>query len=101
QVAILDRFGNAATSATNAVTVTLGTNPGGATLSGTTTVNASAGLATFADVSIDRPGSGYTLVAASGTLTSATSAAFDIIAFTGVSPGYNYTCAVTTAGAAY
>jgi hypothetical protein len=38
-----------------------GTGTTGATLSGTTTVAAVAGVATFSDLSIDLPGTGYTL----------------------------------------
>jgi alpha-tubulin suppressor-like RCC1 family protein len=101
-VAIQDAFSNTVTSATDPVTLSLGTNPGGGTVSGTTTVNASAGIATFADLIIDRSGTGYTFVAASGTLTSATSAAFGIrFVFAGVSVGGNHTCGVTIGGAAY
>jgi alpha-tubulin suppressor-like RCC1 family protein len=101
-VAIQDAFGNTAASSADPVMLSIGTNPGGGTLSGTTTVNASAGITTFADLSIDRSGSGYTLVAVSGTLTSATSAAFGIrFAFAGVSVGGDHTCGVTTSGAPY
>src|SRR5262249_29766745 len=68
------------TDNTDSVTVTLGANPGGAVLSGTTTVRVSAGVATFANLSLNQPGSGYTLVATSGALTGATSAAFAVTA---------------------
>jgi uncharacterized delta-60 repeat protein len=47
---------------TFAVTIALGNNPSGATLSGTKTVSAVNGLATFNDLSIDKAGS-YTLMA--------------------------------------
>ncbi len=73
-----DAYGNVATGATDAVTVALGTNPGGATLAGTTTEAAVVGVATFSDLSVDKAGSGYTLVARAGALPSVTSAAFDI-----------------------
>ena len=78
-MAILDAFGNTTTSTAN-VTVALGTNPAGGTLSGTTTVAAVNGVATFSDLSLDKVGTGYTLTASSGTLTAATSNAFDITA---------------------
>ena len=39
----------------------IGTNPGGGTLSGTTTVAAVAGVATFSNLSINKAGTGYTL----------------------------------------
>ncbi|MGD0020639.1 MAG: hypothetical protein ABSD62_15470, partial [Candidatus Limnocylindrales bacterium] len=61
------------------VTIAIGTNPGGGTLSGTTSVAAVAGVATFSNLSINLPGTGYTLSATSTGLTSATSSAFDII----------------------
>src|SRR5206468_3184871 len=54
--------------------------PSGGTLSGTIPVAAAAGVASFNDLSIDTPGTGYTLTATSGTLTQATSNAFNITA---------------------
>ncbi|MCO5171198.1 MAG: YCF48-related protein [Planctomycetes bacterium] len=60
------------------VTVALASNPGGATLSGTLTVPAVAGVATFADLSLERPGAGYTLTATSSGATAVTTAGFDI-----------------------
>jgi uncharacterized repeat protein (TIGR01451 family) len=66
------------TSFEGAVTIAIGTNPGGGTLSGTTTVTAVDGVATFGDLAIDRAGSGYTLAATAGGLSSATSDPFDI-----------------------
>jgi len=102
EVAIRDGFNNTVMGSTDPVTLSLETNPGGGTLGGTTTVNASAGVATFAELSIDQSGSGYTLLAASGTLTSATSTPFGIrFVFTGVSVGGDHTCGVTVGGAAY
>ena len=74
-----DSLGNHATGFTADVTVTLGTNPSGGLLSGTTTVTAIAGTATFVDLSIDRVGTGYTLVATTLGQTEVTSGAFDIV----------------------
>ncbi len=79
EVTIRDAFGNTVTTAMDAVTVAIGTNPGGGTLSGTATVSAVGGIATFSGLSIDLPGGGYTLQGTSGTLTGATSSAFDIV----------------------
>ncbi|MFN0178017.1 MAG: RCC1 domain-containing protein [Gemmatimonadales bacterium] len=102
QVAIQDVLGNTVPSATSAVTVAMGPNPGGGTLAGTTTVNAVNGVATFNGLTIDRPGSGYRLVATSGALRSEPSAAFAIrLTFTSVGSGPGATCGVTTASAAY
>ncbi|MGH7614975.1 MAG: metallophosphoesterase, partial [Gemmatimonadales bacterium] len=79
QVLARDAQGNAAIAFTGDVTVTIGANPGGGSLFGTTTVTAVAGAATFLNLSIDRLGTGYTLVIAAAGLTGATSAAFDVI----------------------
>ena len=104
QVAIVDAFFNIVGSATNPVTLALGANPGGATLAGTLTVAAMDGIASFSDLSIDRPGSGYTLAATAGTLTGETSGPFSVFAvgsFIAVSAGGNHTCGVTPAGLIY
>jgi hypothetical protein len=79
-VEIRDAGGNRVTTASNNVTVAIGTNPGGGTLGGTKTVAAASGVATFANLSINKTGAGYTLQATSGTLTAATSSLFDIAA---------------------
>ena len=65
---------------TGPVTIALGANPGSATLGGTTTVSAIGGVATFSNLTVNRSGTGYRLVASAAGLTSATSSAFDIIA---------------------
>jgi len=104
QVAIVDAFANAVPSATNAVTIAIANNPGGATISGTTTARAVNGIATFSDLSLNQGGSGYTLVATSTGLAKATSASFKIkapFALAAVSAGGGYTCGITKAGSAY
>src|SRR6185295_11936246 len=78
QVTVQDAFSNTVTSSTATITMAIGTNPGGGTLSGTTTVVASGGVATFSTLSIDKVGTGYTLAATSAPLTGATSSAFNI-----------------------
>ena len=73
--------GNADTTYTNSVTVTIGANPGGGTLSGTSTVVSSHGVATFSNLSINKVGAGYTLTAAFGSGSpKVESARFDILA---------------------
>ncbi len=52
--------------------------PSGATLSGATTVNAVNGVATFADLRIDKAGTLYTLVGTAGGLMPASSSTFNI-----------------------
>jgi len=86
EVEILDPFGNRVTN-DNATTVdiaiTTGSGTMGATLSGTTTRQAVAGLVTFDDLRIDVAGAGYTLDASIPSLALATSTPFDIAMTTG------------------
>src|SRR5439155_22942129 len=63
QITAQDGNGNTATGFTGNITVAIGTNPGTGTLSGTKTVAAVAGVATFSGLSIDKAGTGYTLTA--------------------------------------
>ena len=55
------------------VALSIGNNPGSGTLSGTTTVAASSGVAEFTGLSINNAGVGYTLSATSTGLSSGTS----------------------------
>jgi hypothetical protein len=77
----LDQYGNGLSIPPGpfyTVTLSLGANPGGAVLGGTTTRTVAGSLpAVFDDITIDRAGSGYTLVATSGTMT-VTSGTFDV-----------------------
>jgi hypothetical protein len=80
-MAVVDQFGNVLTDDnSDTVTLTIGTNPGGGTLSGTLTVTVVNGVAMFSDLSIDQIGDGYTLHATVAGLTDADSAAFSITA---------------------
>jgi hypothetical protein len=74
-VVIRDATGALVPSATNAVTVAIATGTG--TLSGTTTVNAVNGIATFSGLTIGGPGT-YRLRFTSTGLTSVTSASFTV-----------------------
>lgn len=78
-VLVVDAFGNTVPSATDQIQIALGTNPGGATLTGTTTESAVAGVATFSDLGFNKVGNGYTLVASAAGLTEATSAPFTVL----------------------
>jgi plastocyanin len=84
QVSVQDVSGNLVSSAENTVTLALGVNPSGATLSGTTTANAAGGVATFSDLRMSKPGTNYTLSASASGLTGATSTAFDVAPAPGV-----------------
>src|SRR3989440_185475 len=77
QITALDPAGNPVPSFTGSVTVALGNNPGGSTLSGTTTVAAVNGVATFLDLSLNKTGTGYWLTATATGL-NATSSGFNI-----------------------
>src|SRR5260370_306221 len=59
QVTAQDAFGNTATGFTGMVVVALGANPSGGTLSGTTRVAAVKGGTSFANLTVDSPGTGY------------------------------------------
>ena len=75
---MLDQYGNLVSGDnTDVVTLALGTNPGAATLGGITQATVSGGVATFSNLTVSAAGNGYTLTAASGSLTGATSAAFN------------------------
>jgi hypothetical protein len=93
-VQVLDRNGAVVSDADAPITVALSNNPTAAALSGTPTENASSGVATFADLSLTLPGSGYQLQASSGSLSPATSLPFDI-AGTSTTCDVNQSCQVT------
>ena len=79
KVAVEDANGNIETSDnTTQVSLAIGTNPAGGTLSGGSAVTVASGIATFSGLSINTAGTGYTLTASSTpTYSAATSAAFN------------------------
>jgi hypothetical protein len=76
-VEVIDGTGNRLTTSSAVITMSL--VPDTAALNGTKVVTAVNGLATFADLSIDAPGS-YKLLASSEGLTSVTSSTFQVVA---------------------
>jgi len=105
-VTVEDESGNPATTSSALITLTLNANPGNADLGGSATVVAIAGVATFPYISLDRPGTGYTLTATSTGLTTTTSTSFNVTTLTNglfaqVSPGANASCGVTKTLVAY
>ena len=62
-VTAYDSFGNIKTSFTGTVTISFAANPNSGTLSGTLSVAAVAGVATFSNLKIDKVGGGYKLQA--------------------------------------
>ena len=98
RVAVRDDQGNVVAGFGGLVSLTLDSNPGGASLGDSTTVAAAHGIATFRHLRIDKAGTGYTLLAfAPGTaLAPERSRAFAILAaLTG-----NIAVTTTTAGTA-
>jgi hypothetical protein len=78
-VAIVDQYGNVETDDnSDTITLSLGTNPSGGTLSGTLSLTVVNGVATFGDLSIDLAGAGYTLHASIGGLPDMDSNPFNV-----------------------
>ncbi|HEV8151147.1 MAG TPA: Ig-like domain-containing protein, partial [Gemmatimonadales bacterium] len=80
RVALQDDFLGTVVGALNPVSIAIAGNPGGATLSGQTTVTPSSGIATFSTLSLNRVGNAYTFLVTSPGLQSVTSDPFDVIA---------------------
>ena len=78
-VSVEDSSGDVVTTNTASITLAIGTNPGGGTLTCTTNpLAATGGVATFAGCKISAAGSGYTLKATATGLTTATSSTFNL-----------------------
>ena len=99
RVTIRDASGNLVPTGT--VTMSIGTAPWpapGSRLLGTLTVAAHDGVATFADLRVDKPGAAYTLTATSGAAR-ASSTPFDVtLTFMSLAAGGLHTCGLTTGG---
>jgi hypothetical protein len=80
KVQVLDEFGQPVTNSKAVITIAITStaNPGGGTLSGTKTVSAVGGVASFTDLSIKQPGIGYRLTATSRGMNPVTSDHFTI-----------------------
>ena len=79
-ITVSDAYGNLNLGTSRTITAAIGTNPSSGTISGNTdlSLNTNTGIATFTNLSIDKAGASYTLVASSPGLSNATSSAFDI-----------------------
>lgn len=78
-VAVEDSVGNVVNASGTSITMGFAVNPSGqGTLGGGVTKTSASGLATFTDLSVAIPASGYKLGASASGLTTATSAAFDV-----------------------
>src|SRR5439155_293495 len=80
RVTARDASGNTVTSYTGLITVAIGANPGGGTLSGTTRSEARRGVAACRTLSTNNAWNGYTLLASASGLTGTTSGSFNITA---------------------
>ena len=80
RVSVLNARGEIVTSTAVPVTMTItsGTGTAGAALTGQAIVAAETGVATFNNLRINTPGTGYTLTASAPGLTSATTTTFEI-----------------------
>ena len=79
-VSVVDAAGGVDTFYNGPVTIALGANPGGSTtvLGGSTTATAVAGVANFPGLTLNNPGSGYTITATGPNSTTATTAPFNV-----------------------
>lgn len=78
RVALQDASGVLVPYASANVTISIAANPGGSSLSGTTTVGSSNGYADFINLSLNKSGVGYTLKASAPGLSDGISAAFTV-----------------------
>jgi hypothetical protein len=101
EITAQDGGGNTVTGFTGAVTVmiTAGTGINGATLSGTKTRNAVAGVAIFNDLSIDKAGIGYKLSVTAPGVAGSTSLVFQIVAAPATQLVFSQQPTATPAGA--
>lgn len=98
QVQLLDGNGHLLSGSSAPVSMSLATNPGPGTLSGTTTVAASGGVASFSNLHIDQPANGYALLATSPGFAPATSSSFnEVTAGTTCPPGQSCSVGASTA----
>jgi large repetitive protein len=78
QLDVEDQYGNLETGDDTAASIMFLNNPTGATLGGNTTIALAGGVANFTGLTVNTVGTGYTLIASSGTLTSPASTAFNV-----------------------
>jgi hypothetical protein len=79
QVNVVDANGTILNLANPTLNLSIATNPGSATLSGTTSVQATAGRVAFSGLSLNNVGSGYVLQIANPDMNSVNTNAFDVL----------------------
>ena len=97
-VRVVDSTGAVDTTVTDKIGIEIGANPSGASLQGTVVLDANQGVATFRDVTLDRGGDGFTLVAWSPRLTDVTSAPFAFTPAPRPQEALGYGCASAGSG---
>jgi hypothetical protein len=78
-VSVEDATGIVVTTSNASISLSIGSNPGSATLAGTTPITAVSGTAMFSNLSFNALGTGYTLDASSSGLTPVVSSSFNVI----------------------
>lgn len=97
-VVVQNAQGDVVVTSSVSVTIVLEDNPAGGVLSGTTTVDAVNGVATFADLALDRSAE-YTLLAEAPSLPSVVSPPFEMVfALQQVSAGCDHSCGIAAMG---
>lgn len=98
-VAVKDAVGNTVTTGAVTIGIDISANPGNAVLSGSTVARTVNGVATFTDLTVSNPGTGYTLVAFAVNLAPATSASFNQTVGAAVKLAFGQQPAVSRPGA--
>jgi hypothetical protein len=99
-VQVEDVYGNRLTTDTSTVTLAIASGPSGAALSGTATVKAVGGVATFPGLSLTTAGT-YTFKATDGSLTSATSGTLTVVAAAAAKLAFTQQPTTVVAGATF
>jgi hypothetical protein len=97
-VSVVDSTGAVDTTVTDKIGIEIGANPSGASLQGTVLLDANQGVAVFRDVTLDRGGDGFTLVAWSPRLADVTSAPFAFTPAPRPQEALGYGCASAGSG---
>ncbi len=80
EISAEDTLGNVSTTFGGTIRLTLAANPGGSTLNGPLTMVAVNGVADFSNLTLNNSGTGYTIKATSGVLSTAQTAPFSVVA---------------------
>jgi hypothetical protein len=102
RVVVLDSLNNIVSSSSATITIAIDSNPVAGVLSGTTVRNAASGAASFTDLSLNKSGDRYRLMATSPGLPAVSSLPFGVFRpVSRIATFYGATCVLTSTGAAY